>query len=254
MPLATESKKMSLAEFVALCGDAMIPLSESLAYFSVNQLDKKDEDHLIHDPTSAFPPALAKMIPKLRLVLVPYLEADPDAGEGAQRSRISLEAPPSDAKSPAAFEACNGENYLFLAVQEKGSFDAHAALFRTLARRIIAVAGDDFTEPFFRLLDAELEAGAHGEVHDDSWLLKKELLGLGTDGESKAELFARYRLQSLEDTLTLYLHGLCCDLDLEASPKQLASQHIRKRLLLLKERLPPPDGIALFPEDLRPAR
>ena len=61
----------------------------------------------------------------------------------------------------------------------------------------------------------------------------------------------RYRRQALEDTLALYLHGLCCDIDIEVGPKQLPSKHVRKRLLALKEQLPPPDGVALFPEDLK---
>jgi hypothetical protein len=30
----------------------------------------------------------------------------------------------------------------------------------------------------------------------------------------------------------------------------LASRYIRRRLLLLRELLPPPEGFALFPEDL----
>jgi len=54
----------------------------------------------------------------------------------------------------------------------------------------------------------------------------------------------------LTDTLTLYLHGLCCDIDIEAGPRQLASRPLRKRLVLLREVLPPPKGIALFPEEI----
>jgi len=56
--------------------------------------------------------------------------------------------------------------------------------------------------------------------------------------------------QSFIDTLTLYLHGICCDIDVEPGPRQIPSNHLRKRLQLLKELFPPPQGYAVFPEDL----
>jgi hypothetical protein len=52
------------------------------------------------------------------------------------------------------------------------------------------------------------------------------------------------------DTLTLYLHGLCCDLDVDAGPRQLPSRFLRRRLELLQGMFPPPAGIAVFPEDI----
>ena len=51
--------------------------------------------------------------------------------------------------------------------------------------------------------------------------------------------------------MTLYLHGICCDLDVETGPRQLASRHLRKRLELLEREFPPPSGYAVFPEDLK---
>ena len=53
------------------------------------------------------------------------------------------------------------------------------------------------------------------------------------------------------DSLTLFLHGICCDIDVETGPRQLASRHMRKRLELLRGFYPPPKGYAVFPEDLK---
>jgi alkanesulfonate monooxygenase SsuD/methylene tetrahydromethanopterin reductase-like flavin-dependent oxidoreductase (luciferase family) len=57
-------------------------------------------------------------------------------------------------------------------------------------------------------------------------------------------------VRAMIDTLTLYLHGLCCDLDVEAGPRQLPSRFLRRRLELLQGLFPPPSGIAVFPEEL----
>jgi hypothetical protein len=56
----------------------------------------------------------------------------------------------------------------------------------------------------------------------------------------------------MSDTLVLYLHGLCCDIDVESGPRQLASRFVRRRLERLRDLLPPPAGVALFPEELPP--
>jgi hypothetical protein len=59
-----------------------------------------------------------------------------------------------------------------------------------------------------------------------------------------------YAQTSFIDTLTLYLHGICCDIDVEPGPRQLPSRHLRKRLKLLQQMLPAPKGYAVFPEEL----
>ena len=65
----------------------------------------------------------------------------------------------------------------------------------------------------------------------------------------ESPLFEAYVRQSFIDTLTLYLHGICCDIDVETGPRQLPSRYLRKRLSLLKTLYPPPKGYAVFPED-----
>ena len=71
-----------------------------------------------------------------------------------------------------------------------------------------------------------------------------------SDTAKNTKSFRAYAREAMIDTLTLYLHGLCCDLDVEAGPRQLASRHLRRRLELLRELFPPPRGVAVFPEEL----
>ena len=57
-------------------------------------------------------------------------------------------------------------------------------------------------------------------------------LALSTTG---LKAFRAYARQAFVDTLTLYLHGICCDIDVDTGPRQLPSRYLRKRLLLMEE-------------------
>ena len=95
------------------------------------------------------------------------------------------------------------------------------------------------------MLRDELSADVHGEVDEPSWRLKQAMRRSQNVRNGKA--FREYARQSFADTLTLYLHGICCDIDVDTGPRQLPSRYLRKRLLLLEELFPPPQGYAVFP-------
>ena len=63
--------------------------------------------------------------------------------------------------------------------------------------------------------------------------------------------FRDYARQAFVDTLTLYLHGACCDIDVETGPRQMPSRYLRRRLELLMSLFPPPEGYAVLPEQLK---
>ena len=247
---STRSTNLTTGEFIAKCSDMMIPLTGSMAYFSVVPLDEDETERLVYDPATAIPPRALKLIPRLRLVLVPYLESTAESDAAGTGLRIAFQAPDISSKRYVAFEQRNGANYLFIAVRDEGLFDAHIVFFETLADRLIAEGGDEFVAPFNRLVEAELRSRANGELNERAWRAKQAVRTHPGDRAGKRRLKEQYLRQALKDTLTLYMHGLCCDLDVEGGPKQLPAQFIRKRLLLLKDQLPPPKGVALFPEEL----
>ncbi len=244
------STELTTSEFIAQCRGMMIPVGDSVAYFSVLPLDEQESERLVFEPLSSLPPKVLEILPMLRLVLVPYLAADPNPKQDQLGSRIAFDEPAGESRRFAAFESSEGENFVFVAVREEGLFDAHIVLYSTLSIEIVNRVGAAIGDPFNKLLDSELDSNARGEVNELPWELKKELLSLASDADTRPEVFDNYRREALEQTLTLYLHGLCCDIDVDNGPKQLASSYIRKRLVLLKEQLPPPKGVALFPEEL----
>jgi hypothetical protein len=106
------------------------------------------------------------------------------------------------------------------------------------------------------LLQDELKSRMHGEVDDLSWQRKQDLLRRNSSSRLKPRVkrdgkaFREYARQSFIDTMTLYLHGICCDIDVEPGPRQLPSPRLRKRLKLLQGLFPPPEGYAVFPEEV----
>jgi hypothetical protein len=106
-------------------------------------------------------------------------------------------------------------------------------------------------ERFFRTIREELSADIHGEVDERSWHLKQALQRRQTNVRKETKLFREYARQAFEDTLTLYLHGTCCDIDVETGPRQMPSRYLRRRLELLLSLYPPPEGYAVLPEQLK---
>ena len=102
-------------------------------------------------------------------------------------------------------------------------------------------------ERFFRTIREELSAEVHGEVDEKSWHLKQALLRRQTNVRKETKLFREYARQAFEDTLTLYLHGTCCDIDVETGPRQMPSRYLRRRLELLISLFPRPRATRCCP-------
>ena len=139
------------------------------------------------------------------------------------------------------------ETVLAFALKDQEVAEYHYRFYHLLA----AVIGEHWTEEvettYARVLREEMNADAHGEVDEPSWRMKQALRrGKGRTGKA----FREYARQSFIDTLTLYLHGICCDIDVDTGPRQLPSRYLRKRLMALEQLFPPPKGYAVFPEQL----
>lgn len=245
-----DARGIPTKEFVASCHDVLIPINEHVSYFSVEPLDEKERQRLVFDPISALPPKVLSLVPNLRLVLVPFLAAEANAEKDPSTVRISFSEPPANKRWFSDFHETEAEHYIFVATRSDNYFDSHVLFYQALVSRIVERADGQLSEMFNLLLDTELKKNAHGEINEFAWLWKKDLLALAADAADRQSYVDAYRAAALSDTLVLYLHGLCCDIDLDNGPKQLASRYIRLRLQLLRDFLPPPEGVALFPDEL----
>lgn len=250
--LMVPDSKLSIESFARHCNEQMIPVNKAVSYFSVIPLDDNELRRLVYDPASAVPPRLAELLPQVNFVIVAYLEkpARKSDDEGPQ---VVFKKPPKTRRLPSTLIERDGEAFIFLAVKDEDVADYHDALYHELATLLARRLGENGLGREFReLLRDELQSEVRGEIDDASWQAKEKLLQKQSNPEKDSKLLRDYIKQSMVDTLSLYLHGLCCDIDVEAGPRQLASPLIRKRLELMRNSIPPPKGVALFPEELEP--
>src|SRR5581483_1858734 len=252
MPAQIDLSKLSVRQFAERFRGEMIPLSNTFSYFCASvPMSEEDLKAYLEEPVAALPPALALALPKISILLVPYLERS----NGGSRTKpagaaeyVSIEKPQHGRISAATQLSLGRETVLAFALKDQEIAEYHYRFYHLLA----TVLGEQWPEPvetgYSRLMREELSADVHGEVDEASWRLKQALRRSQASMSPKA--FRAYARQSFIDTLTLYLHGICCDIDVDTGPRQLPSRYLRRRLLALEELFPPPKGYAVFPEQL----
>jgi hypothetical protein len=252
MPAQFDLSKLSVRQFAERFRGEMIPLSNTFSYFCASvPMSEEDLKEYLEEPVAALPPAIAGALPKISILLVPYLEK----ANGRERSKskaagdyISIEKPPEGRIAASTQLRMGEERVLVFALKDQEVAEYHYRFYHLLA----TLMGDHWTDEmqtvYGRVLREELNADAHGEVDEPSWRLKQALRRTKAGRGGKA--FQDYARQSFVDTLTLYLHGICCDIDVDTGPRQLPSRYLRRRLLALEELFPPPKGYAVFPEQL----
>lgn len=236
--------KLKIEDFAVRFRDQLVSLNSQFSYFSSPAMVEEDLKEYVQEPISALPPGVCALLPKnVALMLVPFLEKL--NGKGA--TRISFESVAEAKQSPTYRLAVPGGDVLFFAVKNEEVSDYHYGLFNEIARLVSTAWTKEIREGFAKIVKDELAAKVHGEVDERSWRLKQALLRK----PAAAKALSDYTRQAFEDTLTLYLHGICCDIDVEPGPRQMPSRYVRKRLDYLHLLFPPPAGHAVFPEELK---
>jgi hypothetical protein len=240
--------KLTVEELALRFRSEMIPLTSKFSYFSTLPVAEEDLRQYLNDPISAVSPAIAATLPAMGIILAPYLEK----GNGKEGDCITFERPSESRYIAFSVRELEGMTALALSIKDLEVADYHYQFYNALA----GVAANRWTEEtqerFYRTIREELSAEINGEVDEKSWHLKQALLRRQTNVRKETKLFREYARQAFEDTLTLYLHGTCCDIDVETGPRQMPSRYLRRRLELLMALFPPPEGYAVLPEQLKP--
>lgn len=242
-PQSTSITRIAVEEFAGQCRRHLVPVTPLVSCFEAVSLDADQRRQFLGEPIEAIPTTLLERLPPLRLILVPYLEKGSAGGAGL----VTFEKPPAQRLLHRSIFDVRDEVFLLFAIEQQDVADYHYRLFNTIAGMACAVVrGEEFTRYSTLVLD-ELNRRTRGEVDEQSLELKMKLFHRQRLPGRNTKLMRRYMRQALEDTLTLYLHGLCCDIDVEAGPRQLGSRYLRSRLELLAEIFPPNPGYLLFP-------
>lgn len=247
MSTQAELTKISVQELAERFRQEMIPLSNTVSYFSAVPLGEEEVKEFLREPVSALPPAVHSALGHINILLVPFLEK----AVGKRAEVVTFEKPDERSNIASAQFTTESGAVVVLAVKDKPVADYHYVFYRAFATLIADHLEIEQIARYPELLREELRGKVHGEIDEDGWQLKQSLLQRQSDVRRDTKLFRNYARQSLIDTLTLYLHGICCDIDVETGPRQIPSRYLRKRLQLLQEALPPPPGYAVFPEDVK---
>ncbi len=224
-----------------------LPLPQGFSYYSADQTAEEDLREFLHEPIGALPPAVCERIGPVRIILVPYMERP--AGDLVPVVTSTL--PPPERRLRSAYLLDDGST-LFFATRDESPSDYHQIFFNTLAHLLSRHVDKELQGKYASLLLTEIEERVNGEVDEASWQRKQDLPRRGNENKpnTNSKLFREYVAQSFADTMSLYMHGICCDIDVETGPRQMPSRWLRKRLETLYALFPPPNGRPVLPEHL----
>jgi hypothetical protein len=243
----TERSRLTVEEIAGRFRGEMVPLGGKFSYFTAMPVAEEDLKQYLEEPIAALPVGISEILPQVGLVLVPYIErGNPKGGDV-----VTFEKPPENRQVAASRFVSDDSAALIFAIKDEDVSDYHYSFYNAIASLVVRRCPPGMQENYYRVLREELKSEVHGEVDERSWHLKQGLLRRQTNIRRETKLFRDYAAQSFEDTLTLYLHGICCDIDVETGPRQMPSRYLRKRLDLLHSLFPPPEGYAVFPEELK---
>jgi hypothetical protein len=250
MSAANTLPRFNIEQLAARFRNEMVPLGARFCYFcAAVSLSEDDLREYLEEPVAALPPIIAASLPRVQILLVPYLENESNGRKSSGNALISTERPEGARAMDSAALRSGDEAVLAFALKDQEVADYHYTFYRAIAELVAGAGGAALPADYVQCLREELSAGSHGEVDEESWRLKQNLARRGGKARGESRLFREYARQSFVDTLTLYLHGICCDIDVEPGPRQIASRLLRRRLNALRALYPPPQGYTVFPEE-----
>src|SRR5436190_19356245 len=90
MPIETDRTKVTVEEFAFRIRSEMVPLGSVFSYFLVTPIAEEDLKQYLEDPIAALPPAICAALPRIGILLAPYLEK----ANGRGGDLVSFEKPP----------------------------------------------------------------------------------------------------------------------------------------------------------------
>lgn len=250
--MATSSANLNVGQFAERHRREMIPLTKNFSYYCASlPLTEEDIREYLREPIASLPPFIAEELPKISILLVPYLEK-PEGKPGKSATElVRMDKPSVNRTSWSTRVVSKGEAVLVFALKDQEIADYHYRFFQLLASLTAEHWTEEQRRAYTAIVRQEISQGVHGEVDERGWQLKMALTRRNGGGATENKAFREYVKQSFIDTLTLYLHGICCDIDVETGPRQIPSRFLRRRLQWMRATFPPPQGYAVFPEDLR---
>src|SRR5258708_14944127 len=180
MPAQPDLSKLSVSQFAERFRSEMIPLSNTFSYFCASvHMSEEDLKEYLEEPVAALPQTIARALPKISILLVPYLERG-DSHEKRKTTLpgadyVSIERPPEGRLSPYTQLKLGEETVLAFALKDQEVAEYHYRFYHLLATLMADHWTEDVETRHIRVLRDELSADVHGEVDEPSWRLKQAM-------------------------------------------------------------------------------
>src|SRR5450631_696347 len=149
MPAQVDLSKLSVRQFAERFRSEMIPLSNTFSYFCASvPLTEDDLKEYLQEPVAALPPAITAALPKVSILLVPYLErangtnGTKSKAKTAASDFVSIEKPPEGKISKSTQLRLGDETVLAFALKDQEVAEYHHRFHHLLA----TLAGDHWTD------------------------------------------------------------------------------------------------------------
>jgi len=114
--------KLSVGQFAERFRNEMIPLSNTFSYFCASvPLSDEDLKEYLQEPIASLPPAIAALLPRISIILVPYLERDGQPGT----EYVCTERPADEQLSWASQIHLGKEEVLVFALKDQEVAEYH---------------------------------------------------------------------------------------------------------------------------------
>src|SRR6185369_9436267 len=107
----------------------MIPVTGKFSYFSILPIAEEDLRQYLNDPIAAISPAIVAALPRMGIILAPYVEK----GNGKGVDCATFERPIESRHIPSARTELNGLLVLVLGVKDIEVADYHYQFYNALA-------------------------------------------------------------------------------------------------------------------------
>ena len=164
MSTDAERSKLSVEELAARFRSEMIPLTSKFSYFSTLPVAEDDLKQYLNDPIAAISPAIVSSLPKMGIILAPFLEK----GNGKEGDSVTFERPPESRQIPFSRRDISEMTVLTLSIKDIEVADYHYQFYNSFAAVVADRWSQEVQDRFYRTIREELSSEVHGEVDEKS--------------------------------------------------------------------------------------
>ncbi len=176
----------------------------------------------------AVPSTMAKRIGNCRIILTARLER------------------PGGAELSSRWSDAGAKLEIVVAANDVSPHDVAIEILLCLGQALWEKTTAAEREAYWKMLGAEIEAGAAGEIDEAALREKRALLASRISARSLRR-FQKYARASFAATAAEYVHCLWHDVTIRSGPEHLPAAWLRRRLEMLARWFPPKRGYRLFP-------